>query len=141
MPDLKLLSRDPETGRLHLGMPRPPQFVEGIDKLVQIVVLLFMENGGRSIVTPGRAGGLRALLGSSIDLEDPSELLADVRLIVSRVEQQIKEEQGSTQRPPSERLRSLQLVDILPDATNPEIEVVVAVINEEQQQAQAVVVT
>lgn len=141
MPDLKLLIRDPATGRLRLGMPRPPAFVEGIDKLVQIVALLFMENGGRSIVTPGRAGGLRALLGSNIDQNDPAELMADIRLIVSRVEEQVKQEQVRTRRPPSERLQSLQLVDIVPDEDQPEVEIIVAVINEEQQQAQAVVVT
>jgi hypothetical protein len=141
MPDLKLLIRDPATGRLRLGMPRPPAVVQGIDKLVQIVALLFMENGGRSIVTPGRAGGLRALLGSNIDQSDPAELMADIRLIVSRVEEQVKQEQVRTRRPPSERLQSLQLVDIVPDEDQPEVEIIVAVINEEQQQAQAVVVT
>ena len=101
MPDLKVLIRDPATGRLRLGLPRPPQYVSGIDKLVQIVALLFMENGGRSITTPGRAGGLRSLLGSNINPDDPAELMADVRLITSRVEQQIKEEQVRTRRPPS----------------------------------------
>jgi hypothetical protein len=141
MPDLQILIRDAETGRLRLGLPRPPRFVSGIDLLVQIVALLFMENGGRSIVSPGRAGGLRALLGSNIDPSDPSELMTDMRLIVSRVEQQIKQEQVRTKRPPSERLRNLQLVDIVPDDTSTEVELVVAVVNEEQQQQQAVVVT
>jgi hypothetical protein len=116
--------------------------VEGIDLLVQIVALLFLLNGGRSISTPGRAGGLRELLGSNLDPDDPAELFADVRLIVSRVEQTIKEEQVRTQRGPSERLQALQLVDIIPDGDNgTSIEVIVAVVNEEQQQAQAVVVT
>jgi hypothetical protein len=141
MPDLKMLILDPATGRLRLGMPRPPAKISGIDLLVQIVVLLFMNNGGRAIVAPGRAGGLRALLGSNINPEDPSELFADVRLIVSRVEQLIKEEQVRTQRPPSERLHNLQLIDIVPDPVSPEIEIIIAVVNEEQQQSQAVVVT
>lgn len=140
MPDLQLLIRDPGTGRLRLGSPKPPVKISGIDLLVQIVALLLMNNGGRSIVSPGRAGGLRALLGTNFDPEDPSELFADIRLIVSRVEQTIKEEQVRTSRPPSERLQSLQLIDIVPDEVNFDIEVVIAVVNEEQQQAQAVVV-
>lgn len=142
MPDLKILIRDPATGRLSLGLSRPPQKVEGIDLLVQIVATLFLLNGGRSIATPGRAGGLRSLLGSNIDPSDPAELFADVGLIVSRVEQTIKEEQVRTNRPPSERLQALQLIDIVPDGeSGTAIEIIVAVVNEEQQQAQAVVVT
>lgn len=139
MPDLKVLIRDPNTGRLQVGISRPPAEVSGIDLLVQNVALLFMTNGGRSIVTPDRAGGLRDLIGVNFDIEDPSELFADVRTMVNMVERQIKEEQVRTARPPSERLQSLQLIDIIPDDEEPIIEVVVAVINEEHQQAQAVV--
>lgn len=140
MADLKILIRDQETGRLRLGMPRPPAKVSGIDLLVQNVALLFMTNGGRSIIQPGRAGGLRDMMGMNFDPSDPSELFADITLITSRVEQTIKEEQVRTHRPPSERLQALRLIDIVPHETLPEVEVMVAVVNEEQQQSQAVVV-
>lgn len=140
MPDLKVLTRDATTGRLTPGVPRPPQTVEGIDLLVQIVVLLYLNNGGRSIFEPGRAGGLRAFIGLNYDPDDPSELFADLRLMTSRIEQMIKEEQEKTRRTASERLLSLQLLDIIPDDVNPEIEIIVQVINEEQQTQQAVVV-
>lgn len=139
MPDLKLLISDPATGRLTPGMPRPPQYVEGIDLLVQNVALLFMNNGGRSIVFPDRAGGLRNYIGVNFDIDDPSELFADLRLMTSQVEQQIKEEQVSTSRSPSERLSALHLIDIVPDDEQPEVNIIVAVVNEEQQTAQAVV--
>jgi phage baseplate assembly protein W len=141
MADLKVLIRDPNTGRLRVGMPRPPQYVSGIDLLVQIVATLFMTNGGRSIVVPDRAGGLRDLIGTNIDPEDPSELFADVRTMINMVERQIKEEQVNTSRPPSERLQALQLIDIVPDDEQPIIEIIISVVNEEQQQAQAVVAT
>jgi len=140
MPDIKVLKQDPLTGRLTIGMSRPPQQVSGIDLLVQIVALLFMTNGGRSIVSPGRTGGLRQLIGTNFDPSDPSELLADVRTMVNMVEQQIKEEQTNTSRPPSERLQALQLIDLVPDPDQPVIEVIVAVINEEHDQSQAVVI-
>ena len=107
MPDLKILQRDSETGRLQLGL----------------------------------SGGLREFMGLAIDPSDPSELFADLQLMVTRVEQIIKEEQVRTSRPPSERLQSLQLVDILPNEGSLDIELVVAVVNEEQQQTQAIVVT
>jgi hypothetical protein len=140
MPDLKALTRDPVTGRLTPGIPRPPEYVEGIDLLVQIVTLLYLNNGGRSIFEPGRAGGLRTFIGLNYDPEDPAELFADLRLMTSRIEQMIKEEQEKTRRKPSERLLSLQLLDIIPDDVNPEIEIIVQVVNEEQRTSQAVVV-
>jgi len=140
MPDLKILTRDKITGRLVPGVSRPPQSISGIDLLVQVVALLFLSNGGRSIFEPGRAGGLRNFIGQNFDPEDPSELFADLRLMTTRVEQQIKEEQEGTHRGPSERLLSLRLLDIIPDPNLPEIEIVVQVINEERQTQQAVVV-
>ena len=139
MADLKMLSTDSTTGRMTLGMPSPSQYVEGIDLLVQIVALLFLSNGGRSIVTPDRVGGLRQYIGVNYDIDDPSELFADLRLMTSQIEQQIKEEQVVTRRPPSERLTALHLIDIVPDDDQPEIDIIVSVINEEQQTAQAVV--
>lgn len=141
MPDLKVFTTDATTGALVPGIPRPPQTVEGIDLLVQIVAILYLNNGGRSIFQPGRAGGLRGYIGMAIDPEDPSELFADLRLMTSRIEQIIKEEQVQTRRPPSERLQSLQLVDIVPGGDQVDsVELIVAVINEEHSQAQAVVV-
>jgi hypothetical protein len=137
MPDIMVLVVDPDTGALRPGLPRPPKSVSGIDKLVQLVALL--SNGGRSIANPGRAGGLRQLLGLNIDPDDPSEIFADVRLMVSRVEQFIKEEQVLTNRPPSERLLLLQLVDVIAREEDLSIEIIVGVINEQQAQQRAVV--
>jgi hypothetical protein len=113
--------------------------VEGIDLLVQIVVLLFLNNGGRSIFCPGRAGGLRNYIGFNYDPEDPEELSADMRLITSLVEQTVKEEQVQTNRPPSGRLSALNVVDIIPSEEDSEIELQIQVVNEEQQTSQAVV--
>jgi hypothetical protein len=139
MPDLKLFIVDENTGRLRLGLPSPPETVEGIDLLVQLVAFLFLNNGGRSIFQPGRSGGLRRYIGLNFDPEDPSELFADFRLMTTRIEQIIKEEQVVIRRPASERLLSLQLIDIVPDEDQAEIEIIVQVVNEEQQQQQAIV--
>lgn len=141
MPDLKVLTADPATGRLRPGLPRPPQSIEGIDLLVQNIVLLILNNGGRSIVAPDRAGGIRLLIGANYNPADPSELFADINLMVSQVEQRIKAEQETTRRPPSERLLALTLVDLIADEDQLEVDVVLQVVNEEQQTTQAVVVT
>src|SRR6266849_5272489 len=128
--DLKMLLADPTTGALRLGMPRPPEFVSGIDKLVQIVALELMNNGGRSIFRPSAGGGLRVLLGTNVDYDDPSELFADVRITVSRVEGNIKTDQVTTRRPPSERLSTLQIVDLVPDLPNLSVSVLIGVVSE-----------
>ena len=140
MPDLKILTRDPVTGRLRLGLTTPPEEIFGIDLLVQNVAILYLTNGGRSIVVPDRVGGLRQFIGTNFDMDDPGELFADVGLMTSQIEQRTKEEQVSTARPPSERLLFLQLIDIVPDEEQPEIEIIVSVVNEEQQTSQAIVV-
>lgn len=141
MADIKLLYRDDTTGALKVGMARPPEYVEGIDLLVQNVALLFLNNGGRSIFNPGRIGGLRDFIGYNFDPDDPSELFADIQLMTSRIEQTIKQEQVLANRLPAEKLLSLQLVDIQPNEDQLSIEIIVAVVNEEQQVAQAVVGT
>ena len=118
-------------------MPRPPEFVSGIDKLVQIVALELLNSGGRSIFRPGAGGGLRVLLGTNVDYEDPTELFADVRLTISQVEQNIKTAQVTTLRPPSERLAALQIVDLVPDLQDLTVTVLLGVVSEDQQLGQA----
>lgn len=140
MPDIKIINIDPATGQVRLGLSRPPKEISGIDLLVQNVAILYMTNGGRSIIVPDRVGGLRKFLGANVDLDDPAEFFADVRMMTSQIEQQIKREQVSTSRPTSERLEALQLVDIIPNEEDSSVEIRVAVVNEDQQQQQAVVV-
>jgi len=139
MSDLKIFSIDPATGRFKVGIPRPSVEISGIDLLVQNVAQLYLTNGGRSIVTPDRIGGLRQYLGANVDLEDASELFADITMMTRQIEQQIKEEQNSTNRPPSERLQELRFIDIVPDEEESAIEIRVQIVNEEQQQQQALV--
>lgn len=140
MPDIKIINIDPATGQVRLGLSRPPKEISGIDLLVQNVAILYMTNGGRSIIVPDRVGGLRKFLGANVDLDDPAEFFADVRMMTSQIEQQIKREQVSTSRPTSERLEALQLIDIIPNEEDSSVEIRVVVVNEDQQQQQAVVV-
>ena len=133
MSDLRIISRDPVTGVVSLGLPDPPEFISGIDKLVQTVSLTLLNNGRRSIFSAGRTGGIRQLLGNNFDEEDPSEIFADIRLSVSQTEDIILKEQGQTSRPPSEMLQTLQLIDVFMDDETREVNVIIGVVNEEQQ--------
>jgi hypothetical protein len=139
MSNLKMFKVDPDTGRFSLGLSKPSVEISGIDLLVQNVAQTYLTNGGRSIVYPDRLGGLRQYLGANVDLEDSAELNADIVMMTRQIEQQIKEEQNGTRRPPSERLQELRFIDIIPDEQESAIEIRVQVVNEEQQQAQALV--
>ena len=136
--DLKMLSLS-SSGALELGLAIPPEFVEGIDKLVQIVTLVLLTNPGRSIFTPSKGGGIRSLIGSNIDPDDPGELFADIRLMIERTRDFIFQTQVNTTRPSSERLKDLQLVDIVLNEDSDQVEVLLGVINEEQDVGQALV--
>ncbi|KKN04625.1 hypothetical protein LCGC14_1095510 [marine sediment metagenome] len=136
--DVKVLKRTAD-GALSLGLDRPPVKIEGIDKLVQIVALTFLTNPGRSIFSPGKGGGIRSLIGSNIDPEEPEELFADVRLMIDRVRDYIVQTQVNTTRPPSERLKELQLVDIVLNDNSDQVEILIAVINDENDVGQALV--
>lgn len=139
MPALKVLTIDEQSGALVLGIPRPQQMVKDIDLLVQIVALTLLNNGGRSIIRPGWAGGVRRLLGTNVDPDDMDEVFADFRIMVSMVEQLIKEDQVGTRRGPSERLQSLQLIDVGPDSGDLAVIATIAVISETHDQSRAIV--
>lgn len=134
-----MFTRDENTGRLRLGLSTPPQTVEGIDFLVQLVAMSLLNGGGRSIFNPGRGGGLRQYIGQNYDPEDPAELLADITIIVNRVDQSIKEEQNLVSRHPSERLSEIIIVDLRPNEEAQEIDLIIYVVNEEDKQAQAAI--
>lgn len=136
--DVKVLTRAAD-GTLSLGLSRPPEFVEGIDKLVQIVTLVLLTNPGRSIFGPGKGGGIRSLIGTNINPEEPEELFADIRLMIDRTRDYIFQTQVNTTRPPSERLKDLQLVDIVLNEDSDQAELLIAVINDEQDVGQALV--
>lgn len=138
MSDLKVLQAD-AYGVLSLGIQRPPEYVDGIDKLVQIVALTLMTNPGRSIIDPNKGGGIRSLVGSNINPDDPGELFADIRLMVERTRDYVFQSQVNTARTPAERLSDLQLVDVVLDEYSSEVGVVLAVVNEEQIASQAMV--
>ena len=110
--DLKIISAD-ETGVIRVGLQRPAVKIQGIEKLVQIVALELLRNGGRNIADPTAGTGLRGRIGTNI--EDEAEFFADIRLMVSNGETNIKERQIGTTRGPDERLAQLALIDIVPN--------------------------
>ena len=132
--DLKIISAD-ETGVIRVGLQRPAVKIQGIEKLVQIVALELLRNGGRNIADPTAGTGLRGRIGTNI--EDEAEFFADIRLMVSNGETNIKERQIGTTRGPDERLAQLALIDIVPNTETSEIEMELEVVSEAEERRRA----
>lgn len=137
MPDIKVVTRNEITGVLEIGISRPPQYISGIDLLVQIVVLELLHSPGRSIIDPESGGNLRSLIGSNFD--DEGEIYADVKMMINTVEKNIRAAQESTNRPSNEKLAKLVLMDIVPDEEQALLEIMLRVVSMDQQTSDAIV--
>ena len=139
MADIRVVTRNTTTGVLSIGIPRPPQYVSGIDLLVQIVVIEMLSSPGRDIVDPNDGGNLRSLVGSNVGFDDEGEVFAEVRMMISATEENIIRKQRTSNRPASERLSRLELVDIVPDEENAQLEIILRVVSLDQQDTEAIV--
>jgi hypothetical protein len=137
--DIQLVKRDPLTGVLTVGISRPPAYVFGINLLVQIVVLELMSSPGRDINDPGAGSSLRSLIGANVAFDDESEVFAEVKMIVKTAETNIKNRQNTSNRPSSEQLAKLELLDIVPDEENLQLEIILRIVSMDQQDTQAIV--
>ena len=137
--DIKIVTKDANTGVLSIGIPRPPKFVSGIDLLVQIVVIELLTSPGRDISDPQSGGNLRSLIGANLAFSDEAEVFAEVRIMISSAEQNIKRKQRTVQRPSSEKLSRLDLIDIVPDEENLQLEIILRVVSLDQQDTEAIV--
>jgi hypothetical protein len=86
-----------------LGIERPLRIAEGIEKLVQSWLLLFLTTPGSDIFSPHSGGGGRALIGTTTDRNHRSAA-ADLALAVERTRTELVRLQSVTRVPPSEKL-------------------------------------
>lgn len=139
MADVKVVTRNAETGVLEIGIPTPPQFVSGIDLLVQIVTIEFLASPGRDINEPDSGGNIRSLIGAPVAFDDEAEIYAEIKLMVQNSERNIKRLQQASSRPSNEKLSRLDLIDVVPDETNLSLEVIMRIVSMDQQDTEAIV--
>lgn len=108
--DLQVLVIDPATRRASFSIQ--PKIVEGVDKLLQLVILTLMTSPGSDILEPSLGSGLPDLIGANIDTSDSSELRAEVSRKVSKAQTDIINDQIGLDLPAEERLRSLSLLSV-----------------------------
>lgn len=139
MADVQVVKQDPITGVYSFGMSRPPKFVEGVSKLVQIVVIELMTTPGRNVLDPSAGGNLQSLIGSNVTFDDEAEIFTEIQMMIRTAESNIKERQVNSNRPSNERLSALYLLDVVPDEENASLEIIVKIVSEDQQDAEAIV--
>lgn len=139
MPDVRIVTRDSTTGVLSIGIPRPPQYIKGIELLVQIVTIELLSSPGRDINNPTYGGNLRSLIGSSIGYDDEAEIYAEIKMMVQTAEKNIRQMQQATSRSSNEKLSRLDLIDVVPDEENLQLEIIIRIISMDQQETEAIV--
>lgn len=109
--DFQIINYDKETGLASLGIPPVPRKISGIEKLVQVVVLTLLKNGGRDIFEPDVGSGLRAAIGQ-YNFTEGDEVKNLVVQRIRAVEQQILSFQAGALVSPAEKLKRLEILGV-----------------------------
>lgn len=113
-------------------LAQPQQKVEGIDLLVQIVAMELLRNPGRNINDPTAGAGLRQTIGQNINGNE-QDFFADMQMRCSQAAANIVSRQTQAVRPPDARLATLRLLDIVSNAADSQLEIVLEIISEADQ--------
>jgi len=112
MDDLRLYTID-ANGRVSFTPPPVPQKASGMALLLQIVLLALFTTPGRNVFNPERGGGIMDLVGSNIDPDDDTEIIADITQRLEKIKAEIISSQSIlVEEPSSSKLRDLQVVRI-----------------------------
>jgi len=136
--DFPLVKFDPNTGVATLGMPTVPRPLRGIQKLVQIVVIAVLKNGGQDVFAPIEGSGLRALIGQ-FNYSDEQEVRVELSSRVNKIQREVIQNQAPFPSPPAEKLRSLKVLEIAVDPVTSSAFLRLQVISEAGQTAQVVI--
>jgi hypothetical protein len=113
--DIKVLSNTPVSTQdafISLGLDRPAKTLQGLDRLIQAWLMLFMTTPGSDLFDPTQGGGVRGILGRNTDGQG-NGIAADLAQAIERTNSQLLALQAQNRRiPPSERLLSASLTSI-----------------------------
>lgn len=112
---IKVLSSVPLTQKdaaLAFRIDNPPQTVDGIDRLIQSWLMIFMSTPGSDIFSPRSGGGALSLIGRTTDSSGKGAA-ADLAASIERTNTEILRLQSKDKKiPPSEKLLSSSLVSM-----------------------------
>jgi len=136
--DFPLITFNKDTGFAEVGIPTAPRALRGINKLVQLVVVALLKNGGQDVFSPEEGSGLRAMIGQ-FNYANPSEIKVEVVQRVKLIEQQIVANQVNFTVPAAEKLKQLKVLDLVSDPVTGATAVRVQIYNEAGQSKTTVV--
>lgn len=93
---------------LTLELPKPLGFVQGLERLVQTFVLVFLTTPGSDIWEPNSGGGATAIIGKNTNYRGKG-VAADLVLALDRTKTEIRQFQSKMNIPLSEKLLSVDL--------------------------------
>lgn len=136
--DFPLINFDPTTGIATVGIPTVPRRLTGINKLVQVVVIAVLKNGGQAVIDPEQGSGLRAMIGY-FNYTTPTEVQVEVLKRIKLIEQQIISNQANFSLQSSEKLTSLKVLQVATDPVTGATAVKIKVNNQAGQSTTLVV--
>lgn len=119
-----------EPNKLFMEIGTTPTSVEGIQKLVQLIIKILLTSPGRDLFEPQVGGGFLRQIGRNISLNNVSVLMTDLSVGITRTVAQIIESQSQDPAiPDDERLLSLDIVDAVFDAESVSVFVALRVVS------------
>jgi hypothetical protein len=114
---------------LNLGLTVPMKTVEGIDRLTQSWLLIFLTTPGSDIFDKSSGAGARSLIGKPTNRTHDS-VAAELSIAISQTKDQLIQLQSNTSGiPPSEKLLSSNLTGISFDANTSILTATVELVN------------
>jgi diaminopimelate decarboxylase len=117
--DLRMMYVDKEgKAQFGFGLGSPKRSV-GIDKLVQLFLVMILKTPGRDISSIDTGGGFLSVVQGNVDPDNIAEIAAELAPRIRKVENELKYDQIDKEIASDEKLLSAVLGEILVDATNP----------------------
>jgi len=132
MPDIQIIQFDPSTGLGTVRLSNTAKRLTGVDLLAQVVALSYLRNPGQDAIDPVEGSGIRQDIGQiNIGSEDEAKLLVMQRTRL--VEREVISRQTVGLGDPTEKLKSLTVLDVAADLVESRVVTRVKIVNEAGQ--------
>ena len=128
MADIKVIEVDPVTYKVSIKFSS--RLVEGMDLLVQLVILRLLTTPGSDLFDEAIGGGFSEMIGMNHDPSDLSEVYSEVARKVSKAQQELISEQVGLDLLAEEKLLQITIVSLTPGAEIDEVNIRLRIENE-----------
>jgi hypothetical protein len=134
--DVKVVEVDPITRKVRfVSSPLP---INGVDLLIQVVVLSLLNVPGQDLLHIDDGGGFPEMIGMNIDATDSTEVMGEILRRVKKSEAEIISTQVGLNLTAVEKLKQLRVVSVDPGEDIDEVLVKIRIVNQAGQAADIV---